>query len=179
MPEATVEMQEYLESYVPTIVERFLTEKPVPQMEGTSFTTQVTIEGEKSLKFGIEIKDAREITMHPEGIDDAMISIVIPEDVIRPLTRQISQLTGRKQYDEVKRAKGTLTLELEMPGDWVLPFKITFNGAEEPKGTLRGPVETMLKVMTGEIAGPTAFMEGKIKIEGDMMFLMSLSSLVL
>lgn len=179
MPETTVEMQEYLESYVPTLVERFLSEKPVPGMEGTSFTTEVTIEGEKSLKFGLDIKDAREIAVLPGGVEDPMVAVRIPEDVLKPLTRQISGLTGRKQYDEMRKAKGTLTIELVMPGDWVLPVTLTFNGAAEPRATLRGPAETMVRVMSGELAGPAAFMEGKIQMEGDMMFLMSLSALVM
>lgn len=179
MPETTVEMQEYLQSHVPAIVERFLSEKPVPRMEGTTFTAELTIEGEKSLRFGIGIKDAREITVHPGGIEEPMVAVTVPEDVLRPLTRQISQMTGRKQYDEASKAKGTLTLEMVMPGDRVLPLTVTFNGAPEPKATLRGPAETMVKVLKGEIAGPQAFMEGKMQIEGDMMFLMSLSAMVL
>jgi putative sterol carrier protein len=67
---------------------------------------------------------------------------------------------------------------MSMPDDWVLPVTITFNGATEPKATMSGPAEVLAKVMTGELQGPKAFMEGKIKITGDMMFLMSLANLI-
>lgn len=178
MPESTMQIQEYLESYMPSVIERFLAERPVPQMEGTSFTTQVTIEGERSITFGIKIDDAREIKVEPGGLENPMLSVSLPEDVFSPVTRQVTQMVGRKQFDEMAKAKGTLTLEVIMPGEWVLPVKLTFNGASDPKATMRGPAEVMLKVLTGELNGPQAFMGGQIKIDGDMMFLMSLSSLI-
>jgi hypothetical protein len=178
MPESTMQMQEYLESYIPSVIERFLAEKPVPQMEGTSFTTQVTVEGERSFTFGIKINDAREIKVEPGGLENPMLSVSLTEDVFKPVTSQVTQMVGRKQFDEIAKAKGTLTIEAVMPGEWVLPIKLTFNGASDPKATMRGPAEVILKVMTGELNGPQAFMGGQMKIDGDMMFLMSLSSLV-
>jgi putative sterol carrier protein len=41
-----------------------------------------------------------------------------------------------------------------------------------------GPADILAKVMTGELNGPQTFIEGKIKMDGDMMFLMSLSSML-
>ena len=178
MPESTLKFQEYFESYVPELVAGYLARDPVPEMEGTSFTSQVTIEGEKSLTFGVTIDDAKEISVQPGSLENPMVSVTIPEDVIEHITRQISGLTGRKQYDAMGKAKGTLTLEMSMPDDWVLPITITFNGAAEPKATMSGPAEVLAKVMMGEIQGPQAFVEGKIKITGDMMFLMSLANLI-
>jgi len=178
MPENALRFQEYFESYVPELVERYLAEDPVPEMEGTSFTSQVTLEGETSLVFGVTIKDAKEITVQPNGLENPMVSVTVPEDVIRYITRQVSGLTGRKQYDALGKAKGTLTLEMEMPDHWVLPVTITFNGAAEPSATMSGPADVVAKVMAGEIQGPQAFVEGKIKITGDMMFLMSLTSII-
>ena len=178
MSESTLQFQEYFESYVPDLIEGYLAQEPVPEMEGTSFTSQVTIEGEKSLSFGMTIDDAKEITVQQGALANPMISVTIPEDVIRHVTKQITGLTGRKQYEAVSKATGTLTLEMSMPDDWVLPIAITFNGAAEPKTTMSGPAEVLAKVMTGEIQGPQAFLEGKIKITGDMMFLMSLANLI-
>ena len=178
MSESTMQIQEYFESYVPDLIEGYLAREPVPEMEGTSFTSQVTIEGEKSLSFGMTIDDAKEITVQQGALTNPMISITIPEDAIRHVTKQISGLTGRKQYEAVSKTKGTLTLEMSMPDDWVLPVTITFNGATEPKATMSGPAEVLAKVMTGELQSPKAFMEGKIKITGDMMFLMSLANLI-
>lgn len=178
MSESATQMQEYLESYIPSVIGKFLAEKPVPQMEGTTFTTQVTIEGESSLTFGVTIEDASRIKVQTGEVESPMVAVSLPESVMKPLTRQVSQMVGRRQYDDITKAKGTLTIEMEMPGDWVLPVTVTFNGASEPRATMRGPAEVLAKIMTGEVAGPAAFVSGDIKIEGDMMFLMSLSTLV-
>lgn len=178
MSENTLEMQDYLVSYVPGLVGKFLEEKPVPDMEGTTFTLQVTVEGERSLTFGISIADAHKIIVHPEGLDNPMLSIRVSEEVVRHVTRQVATFVGRKQYDGVNGAKGTLSIEMDMPGDWTLPVTLTFNGAAEPKATLRGSAEAMSQVMLGRITGPEAFVQGKVKFEGDLVFLMSLANLL-
>jgi SCP-2 sterol transfer family len=178
MPETTMEIQEYLESYVPELVGGYLAEKPVADMEGTVFTVEVRVEGEKSLVFGITIEDACRIKMHPGGLENPMVTVTIPEDLIRHVTRQVTSFTGRKQYDGASKAKGSLGVEMAMPGDWVLPLNLTFNGASEPKAVIKGPADVLTRVMTGELNGPQTFVEGKIKMDGDMMFLMSLSSML-
>jgi SCP-2 sterol transfer family len=178
MPQNALSFQEYFETYVPELIGGYLAEEPVADMEGTSFTTQVKVEGRKSLVFGITIDDAKEISVQPEGLENPMVSVTVGEDVIKHITRQVSSLTGRKQYDAMLNAKGTLTLEMEMPDNRVLPLTIVFNGAAEPQATMSGPADVIARVMTGQIQGPQAFMEGKIKITGDMMFLMSLATLI-
>jgi hypothetical protein len=86
VPEKALGMQEYLDSYVPGLVGRFLAEKPIPNMEDTDFTLQVTIEGEKSFTFGIAIRDARGVTVFPCGLENSMLSLSLPEDILRHVT---------------------------------------------------------------------------------------------
>ena len=179
MAESTMEIQDYLVSYVPSLIEGFLTESPVADMEGTSFTVQVTIEGEKSLTFGITINNGREIAVHPGGLENPMVSVSLPEGLLKQITKQVSTLTGKKQYDEVSKAKGSLTVEMSMPGDWVLPVTMTFNGASEPQAKIIGPSDVIAKMVAGEMSSPEAFMQGKIKMDGDMMFLMSLANILM
>jgi len=173
-----LDIQEYLVSYMPGLVGRFLEERPLPDMEGTLFTLEVTVQGQKEMVFGITIKDAREITVHPGGLDNPMLAVTVSEEVVRHLTRQVARFVSRKQYDGAAEAKGTLQVEMEMPGDWVLPLTLTFNGAEQPAATIRGPAEVLAAVMTGRLSGPEAFMQGKVKMEGDIVFLLSLAKLL-
>ncbi len=175
MSEETVEIQEYLLSHMPRVVGRFLEEKPLPDMEGTVFTLRVAVKGEVGLTFGITVKDAKEITVHPEGLQSPMLSVEVSEDVFRHVTRQVARFVSRKQYDGVVEAKGTLRVEMEMPGGWVLPVTLTFNGAEQPSASIRGPAEVLARVVSGQLSGPEAFMQGKIKMDGDIVFLLSLA----
>ena len=49
--------------------------------------------------------------------------------------------------------------------------------AKEPRVTLRiGPVD-FLKLVSGNANGPMLFMSGKLKIEGDLMFAATMTSL--
>jgi len=174
----SVSIQEYVESYVPSLISKRLEEKPVPGMEGTLFTFQLTLQGDKDLVFGVSIKDAREITVHPGGLENPMLEVVIPETFIRPLVDMASSFTGRKQYDAVSGARGSVRLEMGMPGGWTLPVTVKFNGASEPSVTISASSSDFAKMATGELNGPMAFMQGKVKIEGDMSFALSLANLM-
>ncbi len=178
MADNTVGIQEYLESYIPSLVGKRLAEKPLPDMEGTAFTLQLTFKGEKSLVYGITIKDAKEVSVTPGGVENPMLQVIIGEDFIRPLVDMAASLTGRKQYDAVSQAKGTVDLEIAMPGDWVMPVTAVFNGASQPSLKIMGKSADLAQVATGEINGPMAFMQGKIKLEGDMAFGLSLANLM-
>jgi len=177
MAENTVGIQEYMQSYIPDLVAKRLAEKPVADMEGTVFKLQVTIKGEKSLVFGITIKDAREISVTEGAIDGPTLEVVLSEDFIKPLVDLASSFTGRKQYDAASQAKGTVVFEVDMPGDWTMPVSTVFNGASQPNLKIMGKSVDLAKIATGELNGPTAFMQGKIKMEGDMAFGLSLSNI--
>ncbi len=177
MATGTLGIQEYLQSYVPEMVGKRLAEKPLPDMEGTEFKLQVTITGEKSLTFGISIKDAKKITVSEGAMEDPMLEVVISDDFVRPLVGLASSFTGRKQYDTMSQTKGEVDFEIGMPGDWNMPVRLVFNGATQPSLRIAGSSADLAKIATGELNGPTAFMQGKIKFEGDMAFGLSLSNL--
>jgi len=50
-------------------------------------------------------------------------------------------------------------------------------GAEQPRVAFRIDGADFLRLVTGNAAGPTLFMSGKLKIEGDMMFAARTASL--
>jgi predicted lipid carrier protein YhbT len=177
MAENTLGIKEYLESYIPELVGKRLAEKPMPDMEGTTFTLSVTITGEKSLAFGISIKGAKEISVVEGGIENPMLEVVLSEDFVKPLVDLASSFTGRKQYDAVSQTKGAVDFDVAMPGDWKMPVKAVFNGASQPSLRIAGSSSDLAKIASGEMNGPTAFMQGKIKFEGDMAFGLSLGSI--
>jgi predicted lipid carrier protein YhbT len=170
-------IEEYLHSYLPSLIEKRLAEKPVPEMEGTTFTMQLSIEGEKSMTYGISIRDAREITVTPGGLPDAMFTLAVQEDVIRPVVDLVTSFIKRKQYDTVSNVKGRVDLEIDMTDDWKLPLKMLFNGTDSPQLTLRGNSADLVKIAAGEESAPTAFMQGKIKLDGDLTLGLTLANM--
>jgi putative sterol carrier protein len=90
----------------------------------------------------------------------------------------MSQTANRGRYDALQTTKGTMTVEMAMPDGSTAPLKIVFNGADSPAVTFKVALEDWAKMQSGELAGPMAFMQGKLKIEGDMPFAMSLGNLM-
>ncbi len=65
------------------------------------------------------------------------------------------------------------------PGDWYAAIKdgkcaVTQGDAPSPKMTLTADSADYIKIFTGELDGMKAFMEGKIKLGGDLNLAMKL-----
>ena len=69
-------------------------------------------------------------------------------------------------------------VELTNPDGSQADLKVVFNGASSPEVTFKIGLEDWVLVQKGELPGPTAFMTGKMKIEGDMPFAMALGNLM-
>lgn len=78
----------------------------------------------------------------------------------------------------VKQVKGTMALELAREG--ADPFKIEtmFGNAATPRTVMKLKQQDYIDMGTGKLNGQEAFMTGKMKVEGDMGFLMQIAALV-
>lgn len=177
-----VTVKDYFLNYVPKMFEEQLGGKSIPGMEDTEFTIQFTIDG---TVMGIIVKDAKELQVVEGGVDSAMMAVEISEQVWRDaiggklpgseMFTDLGQTASRKMYDAVKGVKGTMNLELSEPD---VSIKVVFNGADSPAATLRATAATWGEMQSGTLPGPMAFMQGKLKMEGDMAFVMSLNALM-
>mgnify|MGYP001598507641 CR=1 FL=1 len=89
------------------------------------------------------------------------------------------QRPGRPdQSGRAKQLKGTMALELTRDG--ADPFKVetTFGGSATPRTVMKLKQQDYLDMGTGKLNGQEAFMTGKMKVEGDMGFLMQIAALV-
>ena len=177
-----VTVEEYFDTYVPKLFEEQMGGKVIPGMEDTEFTVQFTVGGTVR---SIVVKDAKELIVKPEALDNPMMAVEISEEVWRAaitgklpgseMFTELGQVANRRMYDAVKGVRGTMKLELTDPDATI---KVTFNGAASPEATFKTNAETWAEMQAGTLAGPMAFMQGKLKIEGDMAFAMSLNTLV-
>lgn len=101
------------------------------------------------------------------GRNGATIGLIIPQN--RP---------GRPDNSaRAKALKGTMALELSRPE--VEPFRVemAFNNSAAPRTLLRMTMAEYLGMQDGSQNGQQLFMQGRIKVEGDMAFLMQVASL--
>lgn len=120
-------------------------------------------EGPSNLAFTVSVDDWRDAVL---GRNDAQLSLLLPQ-----------QRPGRP--DNSARAlalKGTLALELARDGD---PFRVEmrFNDAATPRTVMRMKLADYVAMNEGRLNGQEAFMTGKLRVEGDLAFLMQIATL--
>ncbi len=185
-----VTVKEYFEQVVPEMVKEQLAGTAIAGMESTVFTVEFDIKGDQDYAYGITVKDAKDLEVSEGALDNPMIKVELNEDIWRKavtgkmegamdMFTDMSQSANRKRYDALNSTSGTMKVELGMADGSVAPLKIVFNGAASPEVTFKVGLEDWALMQKGELAGPTAFMTGKLKIEGDMPFAMSLGNLMM
>jgi hypothetical protein len=175
MPEATEIFEKFFESVVPQMFETVTEIFPVPGMDGTTFNLKVNLTGENGTTYGISIKDAKEINIIPGGMDDPMLTVEIPAAVFLDTIKNVITSPMQDLYKAAKDVEGTLVIEPQLKeGQPPLSIKLIMNQAEDPNIKLSADVQTFMRLMNGEESPPTAFMQGKMKIDGNMPFGMEL-----
>ncbi len=177
-----VSVQDYFENYVPKLFEEQIGAMAIAGMEGTEFTVQFNVDGQI---YAIRVKEGKELEIVKGGIDGPMMDVTLNEDAWRKaitgnlpgsdMFTELGNTANRKTYDAVNGQKGTLTLELTDPD---ANITVIFNGSATPAVTLKASAATFADINSGKTAAPMAFMQGQLKLEGDMAFAMSLNSLM-
>ncbi len=184
-----ISVQDFFESFVPETFYQVVKEKPIPNMEGTVFTLEVRLTGEGGAVYGVTIRDAKEIEVKPGSMEKPLVRLEAPvaawraaisgemegaDMVTNPL--QFVSMIDRDMYNAVKDTEGTVIFSPIFEGGPPVEMKLVMNGAESPAVKLSARPEDFYAMSTGKLSGPMAFMQGKLKIEGDMAFAMQLGS---
>jgi len=120
--------------------------------------------GEANLAFTLSVDDWRDAVL---GRDGASLAIILPQ--ARP---------GRPDNSaRAKQLKGTMAVELAREGKDPMRVEMTFGDAATPRTGMKVKVADYVAMQEGRMNGQEAFMTGKLKIEGDMGFLMQIAAL--
>jgi len=85
---------------------------------------------------------------------------------------------GRRENSaRAKQLKGTMAVELAREGKDPIRVEMTFGDAATPRTGMKVKVADYVAMQEGRMNGQEAFMTGKLKIEGDMGFLMQIAAL--
>lgn len=184
-----ISVSEFFESFVPETFNAVVSERPISGMEGTQFTLQVNLTGEDGSEYGISVRDARKMEVTRGTLDDPMLTVVAPYFAWRAgisgeikgaemLTNpaQLAGMVDREMYDMAKATRGTVVFNPVLGEGLDVRIKIIFNGAEHPSVTLSAAPDVLAAMSTGELSGPEAFMQGKLKIDGYITFAMRMNT---
>jgi len=144
---------------------------PVTGMEGKTFSLQVDLTGEEGGSFGLRIEEAKNLSSFRGGMENPMVSLEIPSGDFLRVMRTISDFPWSRLYEAVKDTRGSVVFELEWKkGEPPLALKVSFNGADNPCIRLKADTETMISLLRGQTGFMDAFMQGKLKVDGDLPF---------
>ncbi len=154
----------------------------VPQ----DFTMQYHITGEGGGDWHVTIKDGALTTK--KGTDEAVLTFTLSIDdfldailsrngaapaILLPASRP-----GRPDNSgRAKMLKGTIAQELSRESGEPFKLEMTFNGAATPRTVLKIKLADFVAMQEGKLNGQEAFMTGRLRIEGDMAFMMQVAAL--
>ncbi len=180
---------QFFEEFVPETFREIISENPIPGMEDTYLTLQVRLTGEGGCQYGITVRDAREMEVKEGELENPMLTIVAPYLAWRAaISGQIkgaemfynparfAQMVDREMYETARTTSGTVIFKPVLGEGLDVSIKIIFNGAEQPSVTLSASPEVFYEMTSGTLSGPEAFLQGKLKIEGDLTFAMRLNA---
>jgi putative sterol carrier protein len=155
-------------------------------MAGKEFTLQFNIEDKR---YCLKISEGTNLEVVEGGVDKPMLCLSLSEaDWRDAVTGKIegildrftdpTQVADTTRYERLLATRGTLHLELEKQDGGTMPIDMIFNGEEQPSVTMRLALGDWAAMQRREVTGPALFTSGKMKAQGDMMFLMSLQALV-
>ena len=175
-----ITVNKFFEEVVPQIFSDELKNNPVQGMEGLDFKLQFKIIGEKTVTYGIVVKNGTDLQVIPDGIPDAQINIELNENDWRDsITGKEGgnavmgmffnpAMLNRSKYDSLLGVKGVLNLALSKQSGELFQAKLQFNNANLPASTIKMKASEYSAMLDGQVNPVMAFMSGKMKISGDM-----------
>ena len=120
--------------------------------------------GDAILTFTLSVDDWRDAVLARDG---ATLAVILPQN--RP---------GRPDNSaRAKQLKGTMAVELAREGKEPMRVEMTFNDAATPRTVTKMKLPDYVAMQEGRLNGQEAFMTGKLRVEGDMGFLMQIAAL--
>jgi len=154
----------------------------VPQ----DFSMQYHVTGSGGGDWHVEIKDGKMTTK--KGKADAVLTFTVSiEDFLdaiqsrngaAPAVLLPANRPGRPDNSgRAKTLKGTIAQELSREGADPFKLEMTFNGAAMPRTVLKMKLADFVAMQEGRLNGQEAFMTGRLRVEGDMAFMMQVAAL--
>jgi SCP-2 sterol transfer family len=154
----------------------------VPQ----DFSMQYHVTGDGGGDWHVTIKDGAMTTK--KGTDEAVLTFtlsigdfldaILSRNGAAPAILLPASRPGRPDNSgRAKMLKGTIAQELARESGDPFKLEMTFNGAATPRTVLKMKLADFVAMQEGKLNGQEAFMTGRLRIEGDMAFMMQVAAL--
>ena len=181
-----VTVDDFFRTHVPAQFQEITEGVDLSSMDGLEFTLQFDIEGKK---YCLKITGGAELEMIEGGVEKPVLALSLSEPDWRDaVTGKVEgtfdrfidplQIADPTRYNALLSTKGTLHVVLRGGNGSTTKASLVFNAAAQPQVTMTLVLSDWEALQNKEVAGPMLFMSGKLKADGDMMFLMALQQLL-
>jgi len=183
MAEEQVTPQQFFEQLLPT---GFAAQRESGAAVPQDFSMQYHVQGDGGGAWHVAIKDGAMTTR--QGTEDAILTFTLSLDdfldaihsrngaaptLLLPASRPgRSDTSGR-----ARMLKGTVAQELSRDGGDPFKLEMKFNGSDSPRTVVKMKLDDFVAMQEGKLNGQEAFMTGRLRIEGDMAFMMQVAAL--
>ena len=182
-PPESMTPEQFFEHFLPA---GFEAEKGGGATVPQDFSMQYHITGPGGGDWHVEIKDGKMSTR--KGSADAVLTFklsiddfldaVLSRNGAAPAVLLPANRPGRPDNSgRVKTIKGTIAQELARESGDPFKLEMMFNGAAAPRTVLKMKLADFVAMQEGRLNGQEAFMTGRLRIEGDMAFMMQVAAL--
>jgi predicted lipid carrier protein YhbT len=114
--------------------------------------------------------------------DSSIGSAAVAQDQAREILERIDQIKHRPVDPRFGKFTGSYLFDVEGVGAWKIAFengsKTVIDGAADAECVIHSDADLFLKIARGEQNLLTAFMQGRLDIEGDMALAQKLNSVL-
>ncbi len=179
----TVDLEEFMMEFVPKLVRQYIrSQTPGEDMVGTILTLAVDISGDV---YSYSVTDGVVLDVLRGKLDSPMLYLSVPLEAMAVLGKMkyVDILLGmqsrftRESYDLFCELGGTVIFRMSDPKDNLVRIRVTFNDARTPETVVNLSLEDARRFTAGKTSTETLLAEGKLTLEGDMDFAVSLGRL--
>lgn len=179
----TVNVKELFTEFIPKLARRFFKRWSAgDEFQGTELTITVDISG--SL-FSFTVKDGTQFTAQEGALENPMIYASIPLESMSKLAEMknidfimgIQNQLNLEKFAILSGLKGTSVFRMEHEDSSISDITLIFNSSREPKAVFNLSMEDAGRISRGQETPVQLFMGGRMKIDGEIAFAMSLQPL--
>ena len=181
-----ITVEDFFEKHVPRQFAEAVSGTDLSFLGDRGFTLQFRV-GEKV--YCVRVDAAQGMDVVSGGVEKPLLEIALSEEDWRDaVTGKIegvldtftdpAQIEDAARYERLLATKGTMHLKLTKGDGSIMPVTMAFNGEASPAVTITLDLPNWVAMQRKEVNGTTLFMSGKMQTQGDMMFLMSLQTLL-
>jgi putative sterol carrier protein len=181
-----VTVEDFFSTHVPAQFKEITEGADLSSMDGLEFTLQFDIEGKI---YCLKITNGTDLEMIEGGTEKPVLALSLSEsDWRNAVTGKVEgtfdrfidpmQIADPTRYNALLSTKGTLHVVLQGGNGSTTKASLVFNAAAQPQVTMTLALSDWVSLQNKEAVGTQLFMSGKLKADGDMMFLMALQQLL-